>query len=135
MAVGVMAVVIVAAAATVMAMVTEAAWALALLSVFRSTGGAIIRTPPTLILPILIPDLITAIRGQRWHLLAGMQSRAILRPLRHRPRSKTGSTAPTRNPITPISGSVPVAGSVFPPNPLANELEQSIMSKLRRFSS
>ena len=108
------------AAVTVMATVTEA-WALALLSVYRSTGWAItpaiIRTPPMLIpRPTAIQHPPTPIRGQQWHLPAHTPSRGMLRQPQHRhlPSSKTGTTAPTRMPITPMSGSALVVGSESP---------------------
>src|ERR1039458_4692242 len=118
--------VVAVAAATVMATVTEAAWALALLLVFRSTGWAItpaiIRTPtptPDRITPIR--HLITAILHQQWHLLHRMPSRAtlrsILKPHLHRPSHKgTGTSARPRMPITPMCESVPAVGSVSPRN-------------------
>ena len=102
----VMVVVIVTAAATLMVAVTvtAAAWALALRWDFRLSGRDIIRTPPTLILPILISDLITPIRGKRRHLLVDTLSKATLRQPQHQhpPRSKTGTSAPVPMPITPM---------------------------------
>src|SRR5450759_1354883 len=92
MVVAVMPAVVIAAAtvtaAAAMAVVMSA-WALGLRSLLRSMGWAII---PIHIIPTLpptpIPTLLTVIRGQRWHLMAGTWSRAFLRRPHHRHRHR-----------------------------------------------
>src|ERR1035437_8672999 len=95
------ALVMVAAIATAAAMVmvtVTAAWALAFILVLRSTGWAITPLLIILTLPTHIPHPHTPIPHRRWHLLAHTLSRAMHR--RHRPRSKTGTTARVPMPIT-----------------------------------